>query len=283
MTLAAAADAAWRGLEGSGQLRLRPQEVSDLAGELRRHASSAAGLPDRLGRATSLDNQLRPWTLSSTGPFVSPAAPGVHIQTVTLARRRAHADGTSDSSALTSAVIALVWSKYPQLTKWQAVARILTTARDLGARARMTCTGTAPSTLTRPSPRRCRPTPPIRSSTSWLAAQRLRPRGLRRPRRRVRWRRRPVPSRARGPCPTRRTERAEPVRGNWAAGAPAGRDRPRPGGRGPGPDLGARAPAAQGVGLGRSPGCWARAGVRRGPGVPDGRYGAEGRTGGAGR
>ncbi len=50
--LDAQVDVAWPGLEGSQELRLRPQEVSDLAGELRGQASSAAGLPDRLGRVT---------------------------------------------------------------------------------------------------------------------------------------------------------------------------------------------------------------------------------------
>lgn len=46
-------DAAWPGLVGSEQLRLRPQEVGDLTAELRRQASSASGLPDRLERVTA--------------------------------------------------------------------------------------------------------------------------------------------------------------------------------------------------------------------------------------
>ena len=41
--------------------------------------------------------------------------------------------GTSNATALTSGAIALVWSKYPQLTNRQVVARLLATTRDLGA------------------------------------------------------------------------------------------------------------------------------------------------------
>jgi subtilisin family serine protease len=82
---------------------------------------------------SAIDNQLQVWAKSDRGPYVSLAAPGVHIQAITLARERAHADGTSDSAALTSGAIALVWSKYPQLTNRQVVARLLATTRDLGA------------------------------------------------------------------------------------------------------------------------------------------------------
>ena len=70
--------------------------------------------------------------MSDRGPYVSLTAPGVHIQGMTLARQRAHSDGSSAAAALTSGAIALVWSKYPQLTNRQVVARVLATARDLG-------------------------------------------------------------------------------------------------------------------------------------------------------
>jgi subtilisin family serine protease len=81
---------------------------------------------------TAIDNQLRAWSMSDRGPYVSLAAPGVHIQGLTLPRRRVYADGSSAAAALTSGAIALVWSKYPQLTNRQVVARVLATARDLG-------------------------------------------------------------------------------------------------------------------------------------------------------
>jgi hypothetical protein len=81
----------------------------------------------------ALDNQLRAWSRSNRGPFVGLAAPGAHILSVDLTGATGWTNGTSDSSALTSGVIALVWSKYPQLTSRQVLARVLATARDLGA------------------------------------------------------------------------------------------------------------------------------------------------------
>ena len=86
--------------------------------------------------AAAIDNQLRVWKQSNRGPFVGVAAPGVHMQSITLAGKRSHGEGTSASAALTSGVIALVWSKYPELTNRQVVARVLATTRDLGAPGR---------------------------------------------------------------------------------------------------------------------------------------------------
>jgi type VII secretion-associated serine protease mycosin len=84
----------------------------------------------------AIDNQLRAWRKSNSGPFVGVVAPGVHMRTINLAGARGYSDGTSDATALTSGAIALVWSKYPQLTNRQVVARVLATARDLGAPGR---------------------------------------------------------------------------------------------------------------------------------------------------
>lgn len=81
----------------------------------------------------ALDNQLRAWARSNQGPFVGLAAPGAHILSVDLTGDTGWTNGTSDSAALTSGAIALVWSKFPQLTNRQVLARILATARDLGA------------------------------------------------------------------------------------------------------------------------------------------------------
>jgi hypothetical protein len=100
------------------------------------HTQRGIGRPTNcLGvlNVAALDNQLRAWSRSSQGPFVGLAAPGVHILTTDLTGATGWTNGTSDSSALTSGVIALVWSKYPQLTNRQVLARILATARDLGA------------------------------------------------------------------------------------------------------------------------------------------------------
>jgi type VII secretion-associated serine protease mycosin len=84
----------------------------------------------------AIDNRLQAWNMSARGPYVGVAAPGVNMQSMDLLGRKSHSTGTSDASALTSAVIALVWSKYPQLTNRQVVARLLATTRDLGAPGR---------------------------------------------------------------------------------------------------------------------------------------------------
>ena len=94
-----------------------------------------AGCPGVLA-VSAFDGQLRFWSGSNYGPPVTVAAPGVHMTTIGLNRVRGFADGTSASTALVSASLALVWSKFPQLTNRQVVARLLATAKDLGTPGR---------------------------------------------------------------------------------------------------------------------------------------------------
>ena len=80
----------------------------------------------------AVDLRVRVWDKSDQGPFVSATAPGVDMRTISPGRTVGISSGTSDSCALTSAAVALVWSRYPQLTNRQVVARLLATARDEG-------------------------------------------------------------------------------------------------------------------------------------------------------
>jgi subtilisin family serine protease len=65
---------------------------------------------------------------SSRHPYLTLDAPGVNIPSLSRVPGAAYAgDGTSQATAITSAIIALVWSKYPKLTGQQVVARILAT------------------------------------------------------------------------------------------------------------------------------------------------------------
>lgn len=65
---------------------------------------------------------------SSRHRYLTLTAPGVNIPSLSRVRGSAYAgDGTSQSTAIASAVVALVWSKYPKLTGRQVVARILAT------------------------------------------------------------------------------------------------------------------------------------------------------------
>ncbi|HEX5116202.1 MAG TPA: S8 family serine peptidase [Pseudonocardiaceae bacterium] len=75
-----------------------------------------------------------PW--SSRHPYLTVTAPGVNVPT--LGRRPGSAfagDGTSQAAALTSAGLAVIWSRYPKLTNRQVVARLLATVRGKRATA----------------------------------------------------------------------------------------------------------------------------------------------------
>ena len=65
---------------------------------------------------------------SSRHKYLTVTAPGVHVPS--LGRVPGHAfsgNGTSQATAITSAALALVWSKFPKLTGRQIVARLLAT------------------------------------------------------------------------------------------------------------------------------------------------------------
>jgi subtilisin family serine protease len=67
-------------------------------------------------------------SFSSQHPYITLAAPGVNIPSLGRIPGKAfHGEGTSQSTAITSAAIALVWSKYPALTNKQVLARVLAT------------------------------------------------------------------------------------------------------------------------------------------------------------
>lgn len=67
-----------------------------------------------------------PW--SSRHPYLTVSAPGVDIPTLSRMPDQAfYGDGTSEAAAITSAGLAVVWSKYPDLTASQVVGRLLAT------------------------------------------------------------------------------------------------------------------------------------------------------------
>jgi subtilisin family serine protease len=78
----------------------------------------------------AIDLSRHVWEDSERQPYVDAAAPGVHMRGVDQNGARTSTSGTSDSAALTSGAVALVWSKFPQLTNRQVVARLLATLRD---------------------------------------------------------------------------------------------------------------------------------------------------------
>ena len=76
----------------------------------------------------AIDHSRTVASFSSRHPYLTVTAPGVSIPS--LGREAGTAfigDGTSQATALTSAALALIWSKYPALTARQVVARMLAT------------------------------------------------------------------------------------------------------------------------------------------------------------
>jgi subtilisin family serine protease len=66
-------------------------------------------------------------SFSSRHRYLTMSAPGVNIASIGPGGAPFSGDGTSQATAIASAVAALVWSKYPSLSASQVVARILAT------------------------------------------------------------------------------------------------------------------------------------------------------------
>ncbi|MDT4893752.1 MAG: hypothetical protein QOE97_2787, partial [Pseudonocardiales bacterium] len=65
---------------------------------------------------------------SSRHPYLTLTAPGVNIPSLSRVAGSAYSgDGTSQATAIASAVLALVWSKFPKDTNRQVLARVLAT------------------------------------------------------------------------------------------------------------------------------------------------------------
>lgn len=77
-------------------------------------------------------NDLRAWSGSQRQPYVSLAAPGVHIvgYDATAASHYGYANGTSDSAAFVSGIMAVVKARFPKESSRRIVARVLYTARQ---------------------------------------------------------------------------------------------------------------------------------------------------------
>jgi subtilisin family serine protease len=81
----------------------------------------------------AVDRTLRVADFSSRHPYLTVTAPGVDIASLSRTVGNAfHGDGTSQSTALVSAALALIWSKYPHDTNRAVLTRLLRTAQDLG-------------------------------------------------------------------------------------------------------------------------------------------------------
>jgi LPXTG-motif cell wall-anchored protein len=83
----------------------------------------------------AVDRNLDVPTFSSRHPYLTVSAPGVDIPT--LSRDSAYiGEGTSQATAITSAVLALIWSRYPTESARQILTRLLGTVTDRGPAGR---------------------------------------------------------------------------------------------------------------------------------------------------
>jgi subtilisin family serine protease len=85
----------------------------------------------------AVDAGLRVTAFSSRHRYLSVTAPGSNIATLNREPDTAFVGaGTSHATALTSAALALVWSKYPHESGRQILSRLLATATDRGPKGR---------------------------------------------------------------------------------------------------------------------------------------------------
>ncbi len=81
----------------------------------------------------AVDARLDVADFSSRHPYLTVTAPGANVATLTREPGSAFiGEGTSQATALTSAAIAVVWSKYPHETSRQVLSRLLGTVTDRG-------------------------------------------------------------------------------------------------------------------------------------------------------
>jgi subtilisin family serine protease len=76
-------------------------------------------------------------SFSSRHPYLTVTAPGADIPTLTKVTNQAFVgSGTSQATAMTSAALALIWSKFPTASNAQILSRLLGSVHDRGAKGR---------------------------------------------------------------------------------------------------------------------------------------------------
>jgi subtilisin family serine protease len=85
----------------------------------------------------SVDRSLTVSSFSSQHPYLTVTAPGDNVATLTRVADEAFVgSGTSQATAVTSAALALIWSKYPTERGDEILSRLLGTTQDLGPAGR---------------------------------------------------------------------------------------------------------------------------------------------------
>ncbi|GAA2426975.1 hypothetical protein GCM10010191_44580 [Actinomadura vinacea] len=89
----------------------------------------------------AVDGQFRPWAKSQRQSYVTVAGPGVQTSAILRDGKVSFGNGTSDATALTSAAVALVRSKFPNMSNREVVQQVIGSAMDVGPRGKDDQTG----------------------------------------------------------------------------------------------------------------------------------------------
>jgi type VII secretion-associated serine protease mycosin len=123
----------------------------------------------------AVDNKKQAWPKTERQSYVAVAAPGWGVGSIDKQGRFVNGiSGTSQATALTSAAIALVRAKHPELTPREVVQRVINTAVDAGPAGHDEQTGSGvvlpPDALTKDVGKSA-PNPPFERLDKWLATQ----------------------------------------------------------------------------------------------------------------
>ena len=88
---------------------------------------------DEVVAVAATDELDNPASFTDYGDWVKVAAPGVNIYSTVLGGTYAYMSGTSMATPFVSGVAALIWSRFPNMTRDQVWAQVQYTADDLGA------------------------------------------------------------------------------------------------------------------------------------------------------
>nr|BFE32803.1 hypothetical protein GCM10010200_050540 [Actinomadura rugatobispora] len=89
----------------------------------------------------AVDAQFRPWVKSQRQSYVTVAAPGVQTSAILRDGKVSFGSGTSDATALTSAAVALIRAKFPNMSNREVVQQVIGSAMDVGPSGRDPQTG----------------------------------------------------------------------------------------------------------------------------------------------
>jgi type VII secretion-associated serine protease mycosin len=105
------------------------------------NVTEAPGVCPGVTAVGAVDRSGKPWEKTQRKPYVAVAAPGVDMPVKDNYNEVRVASGTSNSTALVAATMALVRAKFPKLSAREVVQRVVATADDAGPKGQDDTTG----------------------------------------------------------------------------------------------------------------------------------------------